>query len=66
MHMVDILLSYIFFNQSSKVLDYVDVFAADEDPKYCAPLKTKSPVLFWLYIRFVHLKAKLHRSTTND
>lgn len=49
-----------------KVLDYVDVFAADEDPKYRALLKTKSPVLFWLYIRFVHLKAKLHRSTTND
>ena len=49
-----------------KVLDYVDAFGTDEDPKYRTLLKTKSATLFWLYICFIRLKAKLHRSTIND
>ena len=60
-------LKYLFSQRwFRKVLDYSDTFAADEDPKFRTLLKTKSPTLFWLYLRISRLKSKLHRSTTND
>ena len=40
-------------------LDYVDEVYADEDRKYRALLKTKSPTLFYLYCAYVRMRNRL-------
>lgn len=49
-----------------KVLNHVDHFLADENPKFRALLKTKSSTLFWLYLLFIRTKIALHRSNTHE
>ena len=49
---------YCLFRQKwlRKSLDHVDTIYADEDPKYRALLKTKSPTLFCLYRAYMKMR----------